>query len=111
MHFFEESGYRSYNLSSLQAPSQAHPELLVESLRLSAIGRGFLSRHADKLQRQVLEVTLERIPAHDEISSVVAKGDLEWVRRQSPYVLSRISGQKRQLNVDLADRPTLSWLA
>ena len=28
------------------------------------------------------------------------------IRVEPPYVLSQISGQKRQLNVDLADRPT-----
>jgi hypothetical protein len=78
-------------LTFLQAPSQAHPELLVESLRLSALDRGLLWRHAHTLQEQVLAVTLERVPAHEKITSVVANGDLEWVRLHGIRVVLEFS--------------------
>lgn len=74
----------------------------MEPLHLSSLSSGLLWRHADKLPRQVLAVTLERVPAHKEISSVVINGDLEWVRRQSPYVLSQIKALLAAMQADWA---------
>ena len=54
-------------------------KLLVVSLRFSALGRGLLWRHTDALRGWILALSFEAGFAREEISAVVAEGDLEWV--------------------------------
>ncbi|KAH9985520.1 hypothetical protein BJV77DRAFT_1032065, partial [Russula vinacea] len=71
---------RPDTLTFLWTPFNPTPtELLVVSLRFSALGRGLLWRHTDALRGWILALSFEAGFAREEISAVVAEGDLEWV--------------------------------
>lgn len=95
----------------LQAFFQPHPELLMESLCFFALHRRFLWSHADALSGRVFVVPLERVFAREEITTMLAKGDFEWVRLHGITVALEIF-PRFQFSVgtepafDLPDRPT-----